>query len=171
MSMSIARHLLMPETSDGGLLLAPPATAERVDSIDRAIVLPVRGAASGPPSRRQRVSMLTNSFWTKRPKLRTMTRNLTPHSCRAMRMADSPTRLARRCLRRCRNRSSGRATISPLIASISFPGVCCHEPDTVSGRGCYAASTPLQVEFRPWLRLPSSGEVCGRAKSVDQARR
>lgn len=37
MSKSIARHLLMSETSDGGLLLAPLATAERVDPIHRAI--------------------------------------------------------------------------------------------------------------------------------------
>jgi hypothetical protein len=37
MSKSIARHLLMSETSDGGLLLVLPVTSERVDSIHRAI--------------------------------------------------------------------------------------------------------------------------------------
>ena len=36
MSKSIACHLLMSETSVGGLLLAPPVTAKRVDSIHRA---------------------------------------------------------------------------------------------------------------------------------------
>ena len=37
MSQSLARHILMSETSDGALLLALPATAERIDSIHRAI--------------------------------------------------------------------------------------------------------------------------------------